>query len=53
MFEGLADKLQAVFDKLNRRGVLNEQDVDVALREVRLALLEAMKYVFLIPRAAT
>ena len=41
MFEGLADKLQAVFDKLNRRGVLNEQDVDVALREVRVALLEA------------
>lgn len=41
MFEGLADKLQAVFDKLNRRGVLNEQDVDLALREVRVALLEA------------
>ena len=41
MFEGLSDKLQAVFDKLNRRGVLNEQDVDAALREVRLALLEA------------
>jgi signal recognition particle subunit SRP54 len=41
MFEGLTDKLQAVFDKLNKRGVLNEQDVDMALREVRVALLEA------------
>jgi signal recognition particle subunit SRP54 len=41
MFEGLTDKLQAVFDKLNKRGVLNEQDVDTALREVRVALLEA------------
>ncbi len=41
MFENLSDKLQAVFDRLNKRGILNEQDVDVALREVRLALLEA------------
>jgi signal recognition particle subunit SRP54 len=41
MFEGLTDKLQAVFDKLNKRGVLNEQDVDTALREVRVALLGA------------
>lgn len=41
MFESLSDKLQAVFDRLNKRGILNEQDVDVALREVRLALLEA------------
>lgn len=41
MFEGLTDRLQTVFDKLNRRGVLNEQDVDTALREVRVALLEA------------
>ena len=36
MFENLSDKLQAVFDRLNKRGILNEQDVDVALREVRL-----------------
>jgi signal recognition particle subunit SRP54 len=41
MFESLSDKLQAVFDRLNKRGILNEQDVDVALREVRVALLEA------------
>jgi signal recognition particle subunit SRP54 len=41
MFESLSDKLQAVFDRLNKRGILSESDVDVALREVRLALLEA------------
>ncbi len=41
MFETLTGKLQAVFDKLSKRGILTEEDVDVALREVRLALLEA------------
>jgi signal recognition particle subunit SRP54 len=41
MFETLSERLQAVFDKLNKRGYLNEQDVDTALREVRQALLEA------------
>lgn len=41
MFEGLTDKLQQVFDKLSNRGKLSEADIDVALREVRLALLEA------------
>jgi signal recognition particle subunit SRP54 len=41
VFETLSDKLQDVFDKLSNRGKLTEQDVDVALREVRLALLEA------------
>jgi signal recognition particle subunit SRP54 len=41
MFESLSDKLQAVFDRLSKRGILTEQDVDTALREVRLALLEA------------
>ncbi|RME97948.1 MAG: signal recognition particle protein [Chloroflexi bacterium] len=41
MFENLQDKLQGVFDQLNRRGRLSEADVDKALREVRLALLEA------------
>ena len=41
MFDSLSDKLQAVFDRLSKRGILSEQDVDVALREVRLALLEA------------
>lgn len=41
MFEGLTNKLQAVFDKLAKRGILSEEDVDAALREVRLALFEA------------
>ncbi len=41
MFDALSDRLQGIFDKLNRRGVLTEADVDAALREVRLALLEA------------
>ncbi len=41
MFETLQDKLQGVFDQLTRRGRLSEADVDKALREVRLALLEA------------
>ena len=41
MFENLTDKLQNVFDKLAKRGKLSEGDVDAAMREVRLALLEA------------
>ena len=41
MFESLSDKLQAVFDRLARQGKLSENDVNTALREVRLALLEA------------
>lgn len=41
MFESLQSKLNAVFDKLAARGRLSEEDVDLALREVRLALLEA------------
>jgi signal recognition particle subunit SRP54 len=41
MFESLTTKLQDIFDKLGQRGVLTEADVDTALREVRLALLEA------------
>ena len=41
MFENLSDRLQAVFAKLTGRGVLSEADVDVAMREVRMALLEA------------
>lgn len=41
MFESLADKLQKVFDGLSSRGKLSEADVDSAMREVRLALLEA------------
>jgi signal recognition particle subunit SRP54 len=41
MFENLQTRLQGVFDQLTRRGRLSEEDVDKALREVRLALLEA------------
>ncbi|MHB1218587.1 MAG: signal recognition particle protein [Alphaproteobacteria bacterium] len=41
MFENLTTRLGAVFDKLTRRGALTEGDVDAALREVRVALLEA------------
>lgn len=40
-FEGLTDKLNAVFSKINRRGKLSEADVAEAMREVRRALLEA------------
>jgi signal recognition particle subunit SRP54 len=41
MFEALTDRLQGVFKDLGSKGKLSEQDVDEALREVRLALLEA------------
>lgn len=41
MFEGLTERLSGVFDRLSGRGVLGEKDVDEALREVRVALLEA------------
>ncbi|HSG06627.1 MAG TPA: signal recognition particle receptor subunit alpha, partial [Nitrospiria bacterium] len=41
MLEGLSTKLESIFKKLKGRGVLNEKDVDSALKEVRLALLEA------------
>lgn len=41
MFESLGNRLQKVFDGLQRRGKLTEEDVDRAMREVRLALLEA------------
>jgi signal recognition particle subunit SRP54 len=41
VFENLTAKLQETFDKLRKRGKLTDKDVDVALREVRLALLEA------------
>ncbi|NKQ36367.1 MAG: signal recognition particle protein [Chloroflexi bacterium] len=41
MFESLGRRLQTVFDGLQRRGKLTEADVDKAMREVRLALLEA------------
>ena len=41
MFETLSDKLQNVFRRLGNKGRLTEKDIDAALREVRLALLEA------------
>jgi len=41
MFDSLSDRLGGVFDKLRGRGALNEQDVRDAMREVRIALLEA------------
>jgi len=41
MFEALGDRLTGVFDRLTGRGVLSAGDVDEALREVRMALLEA------------
>ena len=40
-FEGLSDKLEAAFKKLRGKGKLTETDVRNAMREVRLALLEA------------
>ncbi|MDJ0643595.1 MAG: signal recognition particle protein [Erythrobacter sp.] len=41
MFDNLSDRLGGVFDKLKGRGALSEQDVRDAMREVRIALLEA------------
>jgi signal recognition particle subunit SRP54 len=41
MFASLSDRLTSVFDRLRRRGALSEQDVGEALREIRIALLEA------------
>jgi signal recognition particle subunit SRP54 len=41
MFEALGNRLTGVFDKLRRRGALSDADVQEALREVRVALLEA------------
>ncbi|HEU4497881.1 MAG TPA: signal recognition particle protein, partial [Sphingomicrobium sp.] len=41
MFESLSDRLAGVFDKLRGRGALSEDDVRSAMREVRVALLEA------------
>ena len=41
MFESLSERLGGVFDRLRGRGALNEADVRAAMREVRVALLEA------------
>jgi signal recognition particle subunit SRP54 len=41
MFENLSNRLGSVFDKLKRRGALSADDVEAALRDIRIALLEA------------
>ncbi|MEL7166394.1 MAG: signal recognition particle protein [Pseudomonadota bacterium] len=41
MFENLSERLSGVFDRLTKQGALSEEDVKTALREVRVALLEA------------
>ncbi|MEE9275895.1 MAG: signal recognition particle protein [bacterium] len=41
MFEGLRERMAGIFKDLRGRGVLGEREVDAALREIRLALLEA------------
>ncbi len=41
MFEALSDRLGNVFDRLKGKGSLSEGDVNAAMREVRIALLEA------------
>ena len=41
MFESLSSRLGDVFDRLKRRGALREADVEAALRDIRVALLEA------------
>ncbi len=41
MFENISEKLDSIFKKLKGRGLLKEEDVDIALKEIRLALLEA------------
>ena len=41
MFDGLKTRFEDVFDRLKRRGALSEADVSAAMREIRIALLEA------------
>jgi signal recognition particle subunit SRP54 len=41
MFDGLTDRFGDIFDKLKKRGALSEADVTAAMREIRVALLEA------------
>jgi len=41
MLESLSEKLESIFKKLRGKGILKEEDIDAALKEVRLALLEA------------
>jgi signal recognition particle subunit SRP54 len=41
MFDQLTNRLDGIFHSLKRRGKLSEKDVDKAMREIRLALLDA------------
>jgi len=41
MFESLSDKLDSILTKLKGRGLLKEEDIDAAMKEIRLSLLEA------------
>jgi signal recognition particle subunit SRP54 len=41
MFESLSEKLDSIFSKLKGRGLLGEADIDAAMKEIRLSLLEA------------
>ena len=41
MFDGLSERLGGIFDRLRKRGALKEADVEEALREIRVAMLEA------------
>ncbi len=41
MFESLSDRLEGIFKKLKGRGLLKEEDVNAAMKEIRMALLEA------------
>jgi len=41
MFEALSNKLESIFKRLKGKGLLKEEDVELALKEIRLALLEA------------
>lgn len=41
MFDNLSDKLQSIFSGLRGKGSLTEEDIDTAMREIRMALLEA------------
>ncbi len=41
MFESISDKLDSIFKKLKGKGLIKEEDIDLALKEVRMALLEA------------
>ena len=40
-FEGLSDKLAQAFKNLKRKGKLSNDDIKIAMREIKLALLEA------------